>query len=347
MQFDTKVKSAHWQDNSESWLLTDASGKTYSSRWLVTAMGLLNDPTLPNIPGVEDYQGEAYHTSRWPSEWNFDGKRVGIIGTGATGIQIISEIAKLPLKQLTVFQRTANWSAPLRNDKISPEEMIELRTRYPEIHKACTDSSGGFRYSLDMRKTFDVPEAERNAFWEDLYAQRGFAKWLGGFADHLTDAKANKAFSDFHAEKIRQRVDDPVIAEKLIPKNHGYGTRRVPLETNYFDVYNRPNVRLVDYKADSPIQKITSKGITLETGEEIDLDVLIYATGFDAVTGALLRGIDLRGVNGLSLSEAWQENVLTYLGLFVKGFPNMMTIMGPHQVSTCARIHASIGLELI
>ena len=184
---------------------------------------------------------------------------------------------------------------------------------------------------MDMRKTFDVPEEERLAFWEDLYARRGFAKWFGAFADHLTDREANKAFSDFNADKIRQRVDDPIIAEKLIPKSHGYGTRRLPLETNYFEVYNQPNVRLVDYTADSPIERVINQGVVLASGEEIDLDVLIYATGFDAVTGALLRGIDLRGMNGVTLSEAWKDGVKTYLGLFVKDFPNMTMIMGPHQ----------------
>ena len=184
---------------------------------------------------------------------------------------------------------------------------------------------------MDLRKTFDVPEKERYALWESIYAQRGFAKWFGAFADHLTDREANKAFSDFNANKIRQRLDDPVVAEKLIPKTHGFGTRRVPLETNYFEVYNKPNVRLVDFAADSPIERITERGVTLASGEEIEVDVLIYATGFDAVTGALLRGIDMRGINGITLSDAWQDGVKTYLGLFVKDFPNMTMIMGPHQ----------------
>lgn len=209
--------------------------------------------------------------------------------------------------------------------------MTELRKRYPEIHQLCTDSPAGFCYAMDQRKTMDVPEEERQAFWEDLYAQRGFAKWFGAFADHLTDREANKAYSDFMANKIRDRVNDPAVAEKLVPKNHGFGTRRVPLETNYFDVYNQPNVRLVDFTADSPIERISEKGVVLGTGEEIELDVLIYATGFDAVTGALLRGIDMRGKGGLTLNEAWEKGVKTYLGLFVKNFPNMAMIMGPHQ----------------
>jgi cation diffusion facilitator CzcD-associated flavoprotein CzcO len=209
--------------------------------------------------------------------------------------------------------------------------MVELRKRYPEIHKMCNESGGGFRYSLDTRKTMDVPEEERNAFWESLYSQRGFSKWLGSFADHLSNREANKVYSDFHANKIRQRVNDPVIAEKLIPRNHGFGTRRVPLETNYFDVYNKPNVRLVDFTADSPIERINKKGVVLASGEEVELDVLVYATGFDAITGSLTRGIDLRGVNGVSLGEKWGGGIQTFLGLFVKDFPNFAMIMGPHQ----------------
>ncbi|EGP92026.1 uncharacterized protein MYCGRDRAFT_31519 [Zymoseptoria tritici IPO323] len=333
MQFETTVKSAHWQDQSRLWLLTDAAGKQYTSRFLITAVGILSEHTLPNIPGVRDFQGEAFHTSRWPSEWSVDGKRVGIIGTGATAIQIIPELVKLPLQNLTVFQRTANWSAPLRNEKISPEEMNELRKQYPEIHKKCNESGAGFQYSLDRRKTFDVPEEERLAFWESLYAQRGFAKWLGSFADHLTDPAANKAFSEFHANKIRQRVKDPVVAEKLIPKTHGFGTRRVPLETHYLEAYNYSNVRLVDSTVDSPIERITNKGVLLANGEEIELDILIYATGFDAITGSLTRGINIRGINGVSLNEKWEDDVETFLGLMVKDFPNMAMIMGPHQVA--------------
>jgi cation diffusion facilitator CzcD-associated flavoprotein CzcO len=209
--------------------------------------------------------------------------------------------------------------------------MIELRKQYPEIHRMCNESGGGFRYALDPRKTMEVPEEERLAFWESIYNQRGFAKWLGSFADHLTDREANQAYSDFHANKIRQRLDDPVIADKLIPKNHGFGTRRVPMETNYFEVYNRPNVRLVDFTADSPIERISKKGVVLSSGEEIELDLLIYATGFDAITGSLTRGIDLRGVDGQSLTEKWEGGIETFLGLFIKDFPNFAMIMGPHQ----------------
>ncbi|EME81392.1 uncharacterized protein MYCFIDRAFT_189534 [Pseudocercospora fijiensis CIRAD86] len=332
MQFNTRVKSARWREESNSWLVTDQSGRTYSTRFIITALGILNEPTLPNIPGIEDYRGEAFHTSRWPREWTFKDKRVGIIGTGATAIQIIQEIVKpqYGMKSLTVFQRTPNWSAPLRNEPISSDEMKVYRDKYPEIFDQCSKSYAGFLHVADTRKTLEVPEDERLAFWEQLYAKPGFAKWLGNFADINTDRDANAAFSAFIAQKIRARVHDPVTAEKLIPKTHGFGTRRVPLETHYFEAYNQENVRLVDVAHEAPIQRITHTGILLQSGEHIDLDALIYATGFDAVTGPM-TAIEWQGVHNTQLPEIWSQGPRTYLGLFVHRLPNMMMILGPHQ----------------
>ncbi|KXT02385.1 hypothetical protein AC578_235, partial [Pseudocercospora eumusae] len=332
MQFNTRVKSARWREESKSWLVTDNSGRTYSTRFIVTALGILNEPTLPNIPGVENYRGEAFHTSRWPSEWTFKDKRVGIIGTGATAIQIIQEIVKpqYGVKSLTVFQRTPNWSAPLRNEPISSDQMKVYRKQYPEIFEQCANSYAGFIHVADTRKTLEVPEEERLAFWETLYAKPGFAKWLGNFADINTDRDANAAFSAFIAAKIRARVHDPITAEKLIPKTHGFGTRRVPLETHYFEAYNNPNVRLVDIANEAPIDHITATGIQLQTGEHIQLDALVYATGFDAVTGPM-TAIDWQGVASTKLNDIWTQGPRTYLGLFVHALPNMMMVLGPHQ----------------
>lgn len=328
MQFNTRIKSAHYQEATDSWLLTDQDGKTYSSRFLITCMGILNEPTYPDIPGVHDFKGEAFHTARWPDNVSLEGKRVGIIGTGATGIQTIQEIVKT-VGHLTVFQRTPNWSAPLHNSTISPAEMMKIRERYPEIFKLCNESYSCFIHGADTRKTLEVPEDERLAFWEDLYSRPGFAKWLSNFGDINTDRAANKAFSDFIADKIRSRVKDPVTAEKLIPKNHGFGTRRVPLETFYFEAYNQPNVRLIDITED-PIQCITEKGIQT-LGELVELDIIVYATGFDAVTGAF-SAVDFQGVGGRKLTETWSAGPRTQLGLLVHDFPNMMMVMGPHQM---------------
>ncbi|CAI0643179.1 unnamed protein product [Colletotrichum noveboracense] len=329
MQFNTRIQSAHFQQSSSSWLLVDSTGKTYTSRYLITAMGILNEPTLPNIPGVGDYKGEAWHTARWPNgKASLQGKRVAIIGTGATAIQTIQEIVKT-VGSLTIFQRTPNWTAPLRNTPITPEEMKDIRRRYPQIFRQCLDSYSCFIHVGDTKSVFDMGDEERTKSWEELYALPGFAKVLGISGDIYTNREANKLYSDFIANKIRQRVDDPKVAEKLIPRNHGFGTRRVPLESGYYEAFNLSNVRLVDLTED-PIERITEKGIRTRT-EDLEFDVIIYATGFDAVTGSF-RAVDFRGIGGTQLHDVWSEGIQTYLGLTVKGFPNMFMIMGPHQM---------------
>ncbi|KAJ5811446.1 hypothetical protein N7474_007747 [Penicillium riverlandense] len=329
MQFDTRVKAAHFQDSTRSWMLTDSKGRQYTSRFLVTCIGILNNHALPNIPGVSNFKGQSFHTARWPHEpMSFEKKRVAIIGTGATGIQATQEIVKT-VGHLTVFQRTPNWSLPLRNTPIRPEEMVEIRRQYPEIFKKCSESYSCFVHVSDKRRTLDVSPEEREAFWESLYEQRGFAKWLGNFGDINTSRESNALFSEFVANKIRQRVKNPVTAETLIPKCHGFGTKRVPLESGYFEAYNKPNVRLVDVKS-NPIETITETGIRTRD-ESFEFDMIIYATGFDAVTGSF-TAIDFRGVDGVPLKERWAEGPRTFLGLFVPSFPNMMMVMGPHQM---------------
>jgi cation diffusion facilitator CzcD-associated flavoprotein CzcO len=329
MQFDTRITAAYFQDKTNSWLLRDERGRQYTSRFLVTCIGILNNYTMPNIPGVHDYEGEAYHTARWPSvPVSFENKRVAIIGTGATGIQATQEIVKTA-GHLTVFQRTPNWSLPLRNAPISPEEMDEIRSQYPEIFRKCAESYSCFMHVSDTRNTLEVSPEERQAFWDDLYEKRGFEKWLGNFGNINTNKEANDLFSDFVANKIRQRVKDPRTAETLIPKCHGFGTKRVPLESGYFEAYNQPNVRLLDVKS-NPIECISKNGIRTRD-EDFEFDIIIYATGFDAVTGSF-TAIDFQGVGGIKLKDRWVEGPRTFLGLFVEGFPNMTMVMGPHQM---------------
>lgn len=348
VQLNTRVKSATWQDQQRTWLFEDVKGQRYETRWFVSCVGFLSSPTLPAIPGIKDFQGLARHGSAWPRDFDmkrdFGGKRVGVIGTGATGIQTIQATAKEPsVKSVHVFQRTANWSAPLRSEPISPERMEELRKNYDQIWDACNASSSGFLHGADPRKTMEVPEEERIAFWEKLYAAPGFGKWIGVFSDTYTNREANEAYSAFHANKIRQRVNDPVVAESLIPKNHGFGTRRVPLETGYFEVFNQPNVHLVDLQK-TPIERITAKGILTSDGIEHELDVLVFATGFNAVTGAFaeieFHGKDDRPLIGTSKESTgttkpqpvWLDHrPKTFLGLTVPAMPNMFMIMGPHQ----------------
>jgi cation diffusion facilitator CzcD-associated flavoprotein CzcO len=205
--------------------------------------------------------------------------------------------------------------------------MVKLRAGYPEMFQRCQETFSCFLHTPDPRGTFEVSDEEREAFWEKRYAEPGFGIWQGNFRDILTDRKANAALSAFVARKIRQRVKDQAVAEKLIPKNHGFGTRRVPLETRYYEVYNQDNVKLVDI-SETPIERITAKGIKT-TAAEYEFDIIIYATGFDAITGSFDR-IDIRGTDGQRLKDKWKHGPETWLGVMVAGFPNMMMLIGPH-----------------
>jgi cation diffusion facilitator CzcD-associated flavoprotein CzcO len=327
IQFDCRVAAAHYDAATGFWDVTLEDGARFCTRFLFTAVGPLSAYTMPTIPGVDSFRGESFHTARWPHEpVCFEGKRVGIIGTGATAIQTIQTIAG-QVKHLTVFQRTPNWAAPLHNSVITEQEQAKIKASYDEIFERCRQTVGCFIHNPDRRKTLDVAPEVREAFWEKLYAEPGFGIWMGNFRDILTDPAANAAITEFIAGKIRQRVKDPVIAERLIPKDHGFGMRRVPMETHYFEVYNQDNVRLVDIN-ETPIERITPNGIkTSDAAYEFDL--IIYATGFDGVTGSYDR-IDIRGPGGRRLKEAWAEGPRTFLGLQAEGFPNMFMIMGPH-----------------
>ncbi|WP_428489187.1 flavin-containing monooxygenase [Rhodopila sp.] len=328
IQFRSRVAAAHYDDETRSWDIRVEDGGRFACRFMITAVGPLSAPTLPAIEGTESFTGQSFHTARWPHQpVDLAGKRVAVIGTGATAVQTIQEVAKT-VGQLTVFQRTPNWCAPLHNAKIGPEEMVRLRAGYPEMFQRCQETFSCFIHTMDPRGTFEVTPEQREAFWEKLYGEPGFGIWQGNFRDMLTDRRANALISDFVAGKIRQRVTDPATAEKLIPKNHGFGTRRVPLETRYYEAYNQDNVRLVDL-LDTPIQRITPTGIKTSDAD-YDFDIIIYATGFDAVTGSFDR-IDIRGMGGQRLKDRWQGGPETYLGVMVNGFPNMMMLIGPHM----------------
>jgi len=327
IQFESRVTAATYQDDARSWEITLASGARATCRFLITAIGPLSTPTLPRIEGRDDFKGQSFHTARWPkAKVDFTGKRVAVIGTGATGIQTIQTIAG-EVGHLTVFQRTANWAAPLHNGKIDAETQARIKAGYGEIFARCKETFACFVHTPDPRGAFEVSDAEREAFYEKLYGERGFGIWQGNFRDILIDRKANATISDFVARKIRERVKDPDVAEKLVPKNHGFGTRRVPLETFYYEVYNRDNVDLVDLAA-TPIERVTRDGIRT-TEKDYAFDIIIYATGFDAITGSF-DNIDISGSNGARLKDKWQNGPETYLGLMVDGFPNMMMLMGPH-----------------
>ncbi|MBT6278084.1 MAG: NAD(P)/FAD-dependent oxidoreductase [Chromatiales bacterium] len=327
IQFQARVVSAHFDEGGGFWALTLADDTVYRTRFMVTAIGLLSAPTMPRFEGIDDFQGPWCHTGLWPKEGiDFDGKRVAVIGTGASGVQAVQEIAKTA-SHLTVFQRRPNWCTPLHNRPIPKQEMEQIRAGYPELFQLCRETSACFIHTVDPRSTFDVTEEERIAFWEERYAGQGFGIWQGNFRDMTVDREANRLMSEFVANKIRGRVGDPETAELLIPSDHGFGTRRVPQETHYYEVYNQPNVKLVSM-LETPIERITQSGIQT-TAEDYEFDVIIYATGFDAVTGSFDR-IDIRGAGGQLLKDKWADGPETYIGVMVDGFPNMFMIMGPH-----------------
>jgi cation diffusion facilitator CzcD-associated flavoprotein CzcO len=327
IQFRSRVAAASYDEDTRSWNVTLQDGHRFRARFLITAIGPLSAPTMPRIEGVDTFQGKSFHTARWPHEpVDFAGKRVAVIGTGATGVQTIQTIAKT-IGHLTVFQRTPNWCAPLHNSKIDAEAQKKIKAGYPEMFRRCQETFACFLHTPDPRGTFEVTFEEREAFFEKLYAERGFGIWQGNFRDILIDRKANAVISDFVARKIRQRVKDQKVAEKLIPKNHGFGTRRLPLETFYYEAYNQDNVELVDI-TETPIERITTEGIKT-SDKEYEFDIIIYATGFDAITGSFDQ-IDFRGVDAVRLKDKWKNGPQTYLGVMVDGFPNMMMLMGPH-----------------
>ena len=330
MQFNCKVEAAHFDEARELWRLTISDGRELTCRFVIMAVGLLSVPTLPRLEGMDSFKGRSFHTFYWPHQpVELAGKKVAIIGTGATAIQIIGEIAD-KVGELTVFQRRPNWSAPLNNSPISNEEMAGIRTRYDEIFATCARTPGGFEHEPDRRGFYEVTREERLALWDRLYDEPGFGIWLSNFREIFTDEAANAEFSAYIADRIRRRVKDPAVAEKLIPRDHGFGVQRVPLETNYFEAYNRDNVHLVDI-GETPIERITATGLRT-SARDFDFDIIVYSTGFDAITGAYDH-IDIRGIGGEALSGKWKDGPSTFLGMLVHGFPNLLMPTGPQSGS--------------
>jgi len=331
MQFNCRVASMHFDETTDTWRITLTDGRSFTTRFVITALGILSIPTRPSFKGMETFKGLSFHPFDWPHDQpDLSGKRVAIIGTGATAIQIIPEVAKVA-GRLTVFQRRPNWAAPLNNAKISKEEMAQIRARYDEIFAACARTPGGFEHEPDRRGFHDVTPAERRELWDRLYDGPGFGIWLQNFVEIFTEEAANAEFSAYIAERIRGRVNDKALAEKLIPKDHGFGIQRVPLETGYFETYNRDNVELVD-SGETPIVEITPDGLRT-TDRSFEFDIIIYATGFDSFTGAFDK-IDIQGANGLKLRDKWADGPTTFMGLMISGMPNLVMLAGPQTAAT-------------
>lgn len=345
MQFECFVDTMRFDESTDLWTLELRDGRQLTTRFVMMGIGLLSVPTMPKIDGMASFEGESFHPFEWPAEpLDLNGKRVAIVGTGATSIQIIPEVAK-EAAQLTVFQRRANWAAPLNNGTIDEAEMAQIRSRYDEIFENCARTPGGFEHAPDRRGFNNVTREERLELWDRLYDGLGFGIWLQNFTEIFMDEEANAEFSGYIADRIRGRVDDPEIAEKLIPKDHGFGIQRVPLETNFYEAFNRDNVTLID-ASDATIECVTPTGIKTRSSGGVgdhesaepeltdhEFDIIVYATGFDAFTGAYDR-IDIQGAGGETLRAKWDRGPITYLGLMVHGFPNMAMIPGPQGAVT-------------
>lgn len=329
--FDTRVTSLTWSDVTSQWTAVTDQGKTYTARYVVSGAGPLSIPKKPEFPGIEDFDGEVLLTGKWPHEpVAFEGKRVGVVGVAASGIQVISEVAKTA-GHLTVLQRTPNYATPIGNYPTDPGEEAAEKANYPALRQAARSHFLGVPYSEVEPSALAVDPEHRRRVFNDRWSRGGFRFFIDSFGDLLFDKAANDTAADYIREQIRTRVHDPATAELLSPRDYPYGTKRPPLETDYYEAYNRPNVDLVDVKS-NPIDRVTTTGVRLADGTEYELDMLILATGFDALTGPLLE-MNITGRGGLRLTDHWAEGPQTYLGLMSAGFPNLFMIAGPQSPS--------------
>ncbi|MDG2004024.1 MAG: NAD(P)/FAD-dependent oxidoreductase [Novosphingobium sp.] len=345
--FDTRITSCTFDDATNRWTLETDTGKCISARFVIAATGCLSAPILPDIDGIESFAGTIVQTSAWPHDGvELAGKRVGIIGTGSSGIQTIPVIAQ-SAAHLTVFQRTPNFSLPARNGPVSPEKLARVKADYPAYARSNKLTPAAYQVSVPSdlpeiwspgRSALDASDEERSAIWDTLW-NAGGTGFTYSYTDLTTNADSNQLVAEYVHGKIRDIVDDPETAEKLCPKTNPFGTKRLCLDSDYFATFNRPNVSLVDLRA-TPITRITADGV--EVGETVhSLDVLIFATGFDAMTGPLLR-MNVKGVGGTSLNEEWADGPHNYLGLMVAGFPNLFSVTGPGSPSVLTNMIPSV-----
>lgn len=340
IQFDTRVISSHYQDKDEQWLVTTDDGEQVKAKYFITGVGCLSTANIPKFKGLEKFKGEWYHTGRWPHEGvDFKGKTVGVIGTGSSGIQSIPVIAE-EAEKLYVFQRTPQYSIPARNHPYSKEFIQQTKANFHEIRKKMHQTSTGLATEPRNRSALSDPPEKRKQAFEKAWEEGGLNLFYT-YNDFTVNEKANATISAFIREKIAAIVKDPEVRDKLMPTYY-FGTKRPVLDTNYFETFNKEHVELVNVKED-PIQEITEKGVGTKSGAEYPLDILVFATGYDAMTGTLLK-MDIRGRDGLSLREKWADGAetKTYLGLAVNGFPNMFMITGPESPSVLSNVPTSI-----
>jgi cation diffusion facilitator CzcD-associated flavoprotein CzcO len=338
IRFGTRVISARWDDDINGWLIETESGETFSGTFFITAVGCLSSANIPQISGLTSFAGQSYHTGRWPQEGvDFTGKRVGLIGTGSTGIQAAPVIAE-QAAHLTVFQRTANYSIPARNRPLTAMAWAEIRENYDAIRAKARASTNGHPFDVFEKSALEVSPEERARRYEQAWEVGGL-RFRASFSDLLKNRAANDTASDFIRNKIREIVKDPATAALLTPTDHPFASKRPPIDTDYFATFNRPNVTLVDVKT-SPILEATTHGLRTSAAVH-ELDIIVFATGFDALTGPLLA-MDIHGSNGRSLRQDWAAGPRTYLGLQTPGYPNMFTITGPGSPSVLTNMPVAI-----
>jgi cyclohexanone monooxygenase len=330
--FNTRIVRAVFNEAAERWVLTTEAGDTLTAAFCIMATGSLSTPRVPDFKGLESFQGKWYHTGLWPHEGvDFTGLRVGVIGTGSSGVQSIPIIAR-QAKHLTVFQRTPQFTLPARNGPMDRQKEAEHKAEYDARRLAAYDTPFGIAgYPPPAKNALEDTAEERRRAYEAKWAEGGSISFLYTYKDLLVNKEANDTAADFVREKIRATVKNPQTAEKLIPYDHPIGTKRLILDTGYYETYNRDNVSLVDVRA-APIEEITAKGLRTADGQEYELDAIVFATGFDAMTGAL-REIDLQNGRGLTIREKWADGPHCFLGLAMAGFPNLFTITGPQSPS--------------
>ncbi|HEX2738231.1 MAG TPA: NAD(P)/FAD-dependent oxidoreductase [Acidimicrobiia bacterium] len=330
MRFDAAVTSAVYDEPTGKWSVVISDGTELRTRFFIAATGVLSVPFFPDVPGRDDFRGEQHHTGLWPATpVDFAGKRVAVIGTGSSGVQLIPAIVD-EVASLTVYQRTANWCTPLNNAPITAEEQAQLRAGFEAMREVLNTSVAGFLHPPHDRATFDDSEDERRAFFEKMWSSPGFSKLSSNYTDLLVDPAANAEWCEFIAEKVRGIVEDPETVAKLIPKDHRFGEKRPPFVTGYYEAYNNPNVSLVDLQQ-TPIVRMTESGIETAEGTQ-EFDIVVWATGFDFGTGALTR-MGIRGRHGLALEDYWADGPKTFLGVQTTGFPNLFFPGGPHAAA--------------
>ncbi|TCK26802.1 flavin-containing monooxygenase [Pseudonocardia endophytica] len=352
VEFSTFASQAQWDEDAREWTVFSSDGRQQKARTVLVATGFGAKPLYPTIPGMETFSGECHHTARWPQEGlDMTGKRVVVIGTGASGVQVVQEAAAVA-SQVAVFQRTPNLALPMRQRALDHDDNEAERDGLPERFVARRTAFAGFDFDFTPENAADATPEERRALYERFWAQGGFPIWLGMYQDLLGDEEANRTFYDFWREKVHERVHDAATAELLAPTEppHPFGVKRPALEQNYFDVFNQDNVRLIDQN-DEPVLEIEPNGVVTKNGL-IECDVIALATGFDNNRGGILA-IDIQGVDGERLQEKWQNKVDTFMGLSTAGFPNMLFLYGPQSPSgfcngpTSAEYQGDIVIELL